>query len=107
MLESVVTGGELGPVLRIPGYRVAAKSGTAQVALPNGGGYGSDRIVSLAGIAPAEDPQYVVLVTYTKPAIMKSSAAAAPTFHKIMTQVLKTYRVPPSTTPSTSPPATW
>jgi cell division protein FtsI (penicillin-binding protein 3) len=107
MLESVVTGGELGPVLRIPGYRVAAKSGTAEVAGPDGAGYTSDRIVSLAGIAPAEDPQYVVLVTYTKPAIMKSSAAAAPTFHKIMTQVLKTYRVPPSTTPSTSPPATW
>lgn len=107
MLESVVTGGELGPALKIPGYRIAAKSGTAQVAKPNGGGYGSDRIVSLAGIAPAEDPQYVVLVTYTKPAIMKSSAAAAPTFQKIMTQVLKTYRVPPSTTPSTSPPATW
>lgn len=107
MLESVVTGGELGPALRIPGYRVAAKSGTAQVAGPNGAGYTSDRIVSLAGIAPAENPQYVVLVTYTKPAIMKSSAAAAPTFQKIMTQVLKTYRVPPSTTPSTSPPATW
>ncbi|HXD62825.1 MAG TPA: penicillin-binding protein 2 [Lacisediminihabitans sp.] len=107
MLESVVTGGELGPVLRIPGYRVAAKSGTAEVAGPNGVGYTRDRIVSLAGIAPAENPQYVVLVTYTKPAIMKSSAAAAPTFHKIMTQVLKYYRVPPSTTPSTSPPATW
>lgn len=107
MLESVVTGGELGPVLRIPGYRVAAKSGTAEVAGPNGAGYSGDRIVSLSGLAPAEDPQYGVLVTYTKPAIMKSSAAAAPTFHKIMTQVLKTYRVPPSTTPSTSPPATW
>lgn len=107
MLESVVTGGELGPVLRIPGYRVAAKSGTAEVAGPNGAGYTKDRIVSLSGVAPAEDPQYGVLVTYTKPAIMKSSAAAAPTFHKIMTQVLKIYRVPPSTTPSTSPPTTW
>jgi cell division protein FtsI (penicillin-binding protein 3) len=29
-----------------------------------------------------------------------SSAAAAPVFHKIMSQVLKTYRVPPSTVPS-------
>ncbi|MHB1171070.1 MAG: peptidoglycan D,D-transpeptidase FtsI family protein [Lacisediminihabitans sp.] len=107
MLESVVTGGELGPQLRIPGYRVAAKSGTAEVAGPNGAGYTGDRVVSLAGMAPAEDPQYAVLVTYTKPDIMKTSAAAAPTFRKIMTQVLKTYRVPPSTTPSTSPPATW
>lgn len=107
MLESVVTGGELHRALTIPGYRVAAKSGTAEVAGPNGAGYTGDRIVSLSGVAPAENPQYGVLVTYTKPAIMKSSAAAAPTFHKIMTQVLKTYRVPPSTTPSTSPPATW
>ncbi|MCU1514656.1 MAG: penicillin-binding protein 2 [Microbacteriaceae bacterium] len=105
MLESVVTGGSLSKALKIPGYRVAAKSGTAQVAV--NGKYGSDRIVSLAGIAPAENPEYVVLVTYTKPDIMKSSAAAAPTFQKIMSQVLTKYRVSPSTTPSTSPPTTW
>lgn len=105
MLESVVTGGELSKTLKIPGYRVAAKSGTAEVAA--NGRYTSDRIVSLAGIAPAENPQYVVLVTYTKPAIMKSSAAAAPTFHKIMSEVLTRYRVTPSTTPSTTPPTNW
>jgi cell division protein FtsI (penicillin-binding protein 3) len=105
MLESVVTGGELSKTLKIPGYRVAAKSGTAEVAA--NGRYTSDRIVSLAGIAPAENPQYVVLVTYTKPAIMKSSAAAAPTFHKIMSEVLTKYRVTPSTTPSTNPATNW
>ncbi|HEY0261213.1 MAG TPA: penicillin-binding protein 2 [Lacisediminihabitans sp.] len=107
MLESVVDGGELSASLKIPGYRVAAKSGTAEVAGPNGAGYTGDRIVSLAGMAPAEDPQYVVLVTYTKPAIMKTSAAAAPTFQKIMSEVLTKYRVTPSTTPSTTPPTTW
>ncbi len=106
MLESVVTGGWLSSQLSIPGYRVAAKTGTAEVALPTGG-YGNDYIVSVAGIAPADDPQYVVIVTYVKPHIMKSSAAAAPTFRKIMTQVLKTYRVPPSTTPGPGYPTTW
>ncbi|MFM9921133.1 peptidoglycan D,D-transpeptidase FtsI family protein [Lacisediminihabitans sp. H27-G8] len=105
MLESVVQGGELSKAVKIPGYRVAGKSGTAEVAGP--GGYTSDRIVSFAGIAPAENPQYVVVVTYTKPATMKSSAAAAPTFKKIMSQVLTKYRVPPSTTPSTYPATTW
>ena len=105
MLESVIQGGELSQAVKIPGYRVAGKSGTAEVAGP--GGYTSDRIVSFAGIAPAEDPQYVVVVTYTKPATMKSSAAAAPTFKKIMSQVLTKYRVPPSTTPSTYPATTW
>jgi cell division protein FtsI (penicillin-binding protein 3) len=105
MLESVATRGELAPQLQIPGYRVAAKSGTGEVAGP--GGYTGERVVSVVGIAPAENPEYVVLVSYVKPRIMKTSAAAAPTFRKIMTQVLKTHRVPPSTTPSTSPPATW
>jgi cell division protein FtsI (penicillin-binding protein 3) len=106
MLESVVTGGWLSSQLSIPGYRIAAKTGTAEVALPTGG-YGNDFIVSVAGIAPADDPQYVVIVTYVKPDIMKSSAAAAPTFRKIMQQVLKTYRVPPSTKSGPGYPTTW
>ena len=105
MLESVVMRGELAPELKIPGYRVAAKSGTGEVPGPHG--YTNERVVSVVGVAPAENPQYVVLVSYVKPRIMKTSAAAAPTFRKIMTQVLKTHRVPPSKTPSTSPPATW
>ena len=106
MLESVVAGGELSSLASIPGYRVAGKSGTAEVARETGG-YGGDRIVSFMGIAPAEDPQYIVLVTYTKPTTIKTSAAAAPTFKKIMTEVLTKYRVPPSTTPSTYPATTW
>ncbi len=105
MLESVVQGGELARSLVIPGYRVAGKSGTAEVA--SHGRYTGDRVVSFAGVAPAENPQYVVVVTYTKPATMKSSAAAAPTFTKIMSQVLTKYRVPPSTTPSTYPATSW
>ncbi|MGY3260939.1 peptidoglycan D,D-transpeptidase FtsI family protein [Frigoribacterium sp. 2355] len=107
MLEKVVSDGDLKDVLSIPGYRVAAKTGTAEVARSDGTGYGSDRIVSVAGIAPAENPQYVVVVTFTKPSTIKTSAAAAPTFNKIMSQVLEMYRVPPSTEPAPSLPETW
>lgn len=105
MLQSVVTGGELSSLLSIPGYLVAAKTGTGEVA--GYGGYTSDRIASVVGIAPADNPQYVVIVTYVKPHIIKSSAAAAPTFRKIMMQVLKTFRVPPSTKPGPDYPTTW
>ncbi|MEO6941635.1 MAG: penicillin-binding protein 2 [Terrimesophilobacter sp.] len=105
MLESVVTGGSLSSVLTIPGYRVAAKTGTGEVAA--NGVYTSDRIVSVSGIAPADNPEYVVIVTYVKPQVMKTSAAAAPTFRKIMTQVLKTYRVPPSKESGPGFPTTW
>ncbi|MFP7833484.1 peptidoglycan D,D-transpeptidase FtsI family protein [Marisediminicola sp. LYQ134] len=105
MMESVANTGGLAAQLQIPGYRVAAKSGTAEVAA--GGVYTSDRVVSVAGLAPAEDPKYAVIVTFVKPSTIRTSAAAAPTFQKIMTQVLKTYRVTPSSTPAPSMPTTW
>jgi len=104
MLESVVTGGELSKQLTIPGYRVAAKTGTAQQS--NGdGGYKSTYLVSVTGLAPAGDPQYVVSVNIANPVKITTSAAAAPLFKTIMSQVLKTYRVKPSTTPSPNLPA--
>jgi cell division protein FtsI (penicillin-binding protein 3) len=105
ILESVVTDGFLSSQLSIPGYRVAAKTGTAEVA--ENGRYGTGRIVSLAGIAPADNPQFVVVVTLARPDTIRTSAAAAPTFRSIMTQVLKTFRVPPSTQPGPSLPLTW
>jgi cell division protein FtsI (penicillin-binding protein 3) len=106
MLETVVTDGHLSNDLTIPGYRVAAKSGTAQVAEADGK-YGKNYLVSIAGLAPAEDPQYVVSISLANPDTMKSSAAAAPVFQKIMSQVLKTYRVPPSSVPSPNLPTTY
>jgi cell division protein FtsI (penicillin-binding protein 3) len=104
MMESVVTDGELKKQLQIPGYRIAAKTGTAQQ--PDGkGGYLPSYYVSVMGVAPVDDPQYVVSVNLGYPTTITSSAAAAPLFHTIMSQVLKTYRVKPSTSsPADYPP---
>ena len=104
-METVVTQGGLGKQLTIPGYRVAAKSGTAEV--PENGVYSSDRVVSVAGLVPADNPQYVVIVTLGKPDIMKTSAAAAAPFKDIMTQVIKTFRVEPSTAATPETPIIW
>lgn len=107
MLQSVVKGGTLVGMQPISGYNVAAKTGTAEVA--NGAaGYGADRIISVAGMAPAEDPQYVVTVTFTKPGPgHKFSSSAAPAFRTLMSQVLEKYRVAPSTSEAKLYPATW
>jgi cell division protein FtsI (penicillin-binding protein 3) len=105
MLETVVSGGPVGPLLRVPGYRIAAKTGTAQVAAGTGG-YGNQVITSVAGMAPAEDPQYVVVVTFG-PTTLTTSAVAAPAFTSVMSEVLKKYRVPPSTTPAPYVQTTW
>ncbi|MBE7163580.1 MAG: penicillin-binding protein 2, partial [Williamsia herbipolensis] len=107
MLQSVVTGGTLVSMKPISGYNVAAKTGTAEVA-DGANGYGSDRIISVAGMAPAEDPQYVVTVTFTKPGPgHRFSNSAAPAFRTLMSQVLEKYRVAPSTTEAKTYPSTW
>ncbi|KQS08224.1 hypothetical protein ASG04_14015 [Curtobacterium sp. Leaf183] len=106
MLQSVVTGGTLVGMKPISGYNIAAKTGTAEVA-EGSKGYGSQRIISVAGMAPAEDPQYVVTVTFTKPQTSKFSSGAAPAFRTLMSQVLEKYRVAPSTTEAQTYPSTW
>lgn len=105
MMETVASQGALRNQISIPGYRIAAKTGTAEVA--QNGHYGADRIVSLAGVFPADHPQYAMVVTLAKPDTIKSSAATAPAYNAIMEQVIKTFRVQPSTEPAPNLPLTW
>ena len=106
MLERVYLEGWLADKWEIPGYRVAAKTGTAQV--PDGNGhYLHGYLVSVSGFAPADDPQFVVSVSIMNPVKMNSSAASAPVFQQVMSQVLKKYRTVPSGAPAPELPATW
>jgi cell division protein FtsI (penicillin-binding protein 3) len=106
MLERVYEEGWLADKWKIPGYRVAAKTGTAQV--PDGnGGYLAGYLVSVSGFAPADDPQFVVSVSIMNPVKMNSSAASAPVFQEVMSHVLKKYRTVPSGAPAPELPATW
>ena len=105
MMEPMVTQGALKKILTIPGYRVAAKTGTAEVF--ENGHYTSDRIVSVAGLVSADHPEYAIVVTFVKPDTIKTSAAAAPAFNAIMKQVIKTFRITPSTEPAPALPLTW
>jgi cell division protein FtsI (penicillin-binding protein 3) len=106
ILERVYADGWLAKQWEIPGYRVAAKTGTAQV--PDGeGGYQTGYLVSVSGFAPADDPQFVVSVSIMNPVKMNSSAASAPVFRDVMSQVLKKYRTVPSGAPAPELPATW
>jgi cell division protein FtsI (penicillin-binding protein 3) len=98
MLEKVVEFGSIGKTARIQGYRIGGKTGTAQIA--EGKGYGRLFAVSFVGVAPAENPRYVVAVTAFRSRNISNSLGATPGFVAIMKQVLKTYTVPPTTTKS-------
>jgi cell division protein FtsI (penicillin-binding protein 3) len=99
MLENVAVQGGNAERIKVPGYRVTSKTGTAQIPDGNGGYKAGVYYTSMVGFAPVDDPQYVVIVTLDQPTRITSSAATASAFQKAMTQVMKTYRVMPSTVP--------
>ncbi|RZU61097.1 peptidoglycan D,D-transpeptidase FtsI family protein [Zhihengliuella halotolerans] len=93
MMETVVESGTAQGA-KIDGYRVGGKTGTGQAAGPSGGYDGHTS--SFAGVAPLEDPQYVVAVSMHRPKGNWRDWHVTDTFKTIMEQTLNTYEVPPS-----------
>ena len=61
---------DTGPVIQVDGYNIAVKSGTAEIAKENGGGYmegANDTINSVVAMIPAEDPEFIMYVTVQQP----------------------------------------
>jgi cell division protein FtsI/penicillin-binding protein 2 len=95
MLQNVVLGGT-GMLAAVPGYRVAGKTGTAQV--PDGkGGYALGRYVaSFVGMVPASSPRLVILVVVNEPqSVIWGGSVAAPAFSQIASYDLQYLEVPP------------
>jgi cell division protein FtsI (penicillin-binding protein 3) len=94
MLVNVVKNGQAKPA-GIPGYLIAGKTGTAQIAGPGGKYETGDGSVntSFVGYFPALKPQYLVFVKFDRPRIGESTwgeTTTAPTFKKIA-QFLMSY----------------
>ncbi len=94
---------------QVPGYRVAGKSGTAQVPDPERiGTYAEDVVIaSFAGFAPADDPRILVLIILNDPDPEHNVAVwgaqnAAPTFSRITQRILQYMNVPPTCHPLAS-----
>lgn len=79
----------------VPGYRVAGKTGTAEIPVP--GGYTDEEtIVTFVGYGPVPDPSLVVLVKLDRPkASHWAHDTAAPTFGRLMGQLFNVMGVPP------------
>jgi cell division protein FtsI/penicillin-binding protein 2 len=99
MLELVVERGG-GKMARLPGYRVAGKTGTSEIADPKGGGYLPGAYhSSFLGIFPADAPRAVIFVTIRKPkSNFFGGVVAAPACASIAADVLPALDVPPAGT---------
>lgn len=95
MMESVAQPGEGGARAMVDGYRVAVKTGTARKL--EGGKYVDKYLAYTAGIAPASDPRFalVVLINEPKAGAYYGGAVSAPLFSKIMGYTLKSQNVRP------------
>ncbi|BBZ76457.1 penicillin-binding protein PbpB [Mycolicibacterium anyangense] len=97
-----------GAPAAVDGYQIAGKTGTAQQINPACGCYYSDVYwITFAGMAPADDPRYVIGIMMNAPQRNPDGSpghSAAPLFHNIAAWLLQRENVPLS--PDPGPPLT-
>jgi stage V sporulation protein D (sporulation-specific penicillin-binding protein) len=98
LLTGVVAVGT-GKKAAVPGYRVAGKTGTAQVVV-NGRYQEGAYLASFIGFAPVPDPRVAVLVLLDRPqGEYYGGQIAAPLFAQVVGETLRYLGVPPQETP--------
>jgi cell division protein FtsI (penicillin-binding protein 3) len=96
ILESAVTEGQIKDAA-IDGYRVGAKTGTSESPCDDGKSGYCGYTASIVGMAPMDDPRFIVEVILQRPQGSIYGITQGPVFRSVMSQVLRTYNVQPST----------
>jgi cell division protein FtsI (penicillin-binding protein 3) len=109
MMEAVTGEGGTAALARIPGYRVAGKTGTAQQVDPKCPTCGYSKwATSFAGFAPADNPRFMTYVVLQNPTNGRSGGAqGGPVFRDVTSYALQKYAVPPTGANSPNVPLTW
>ncbi len=83
----------------VTGYRIAGKTGTAEIPTPQG--YSSDSTnASFVGWGPVDNPRFLVYVWLEKPTSNPwGSVVAAPVFHEMVNQLVLLMDIPPDYLP--------
>lgn len=110
MLVDVVDKALAGGRVRKSGYSIAAKTGTAQIAGPNGIGYSAtDYLHSFFGYFPASQPRFIVVMFLERPQKVRyASETLTDPFIHMTDFLINYYTIPPDrgegVTPSVAPP---
>ncbi|EKO3575164.1 peptidoglycan glycosyltransferase FtsI [Vibrio metschnikovii] len=95
MLETVTQPGGTAVRSAVPGYRIAAKSGTSRKAVA--GGYSDEYFAYTAGVAPVSNPRIALVVMVNEPQgdTYYGGAVAGPVFAEIIKGALQILNVAP------------
>ncbi|SON48212.1 penicillin-binding transpeptidase domain-containing protein [Vibrio tapetis] len=95
MMEQVTQKGGSATRAAVPGYRIAAKTGTSRKA--TAGGYSDEYFAYTAGIAPVSNPRVALVVVINEPQGDQyyGGAVAAPVFAEVMKGALQILNVAP------------
>jgi cell division protein FtsI (penicillin-binding protein 3) len=102
MMEGVVDEHGTARKARVPGYRVAGKTGTVHKV--SSGGYQDHHYLAMfAGVAPVEDPAIALVVVIDDPrgGAYYGGQVAAPVFSRVMAGLLRVKNIPPDQTVET------
>ena len=81
---------------QVPGYRIAGKTGTAQIPSPYGGYDPNNINATFIGWGPVDDPRFLVYVWLEKPQTNKAaSVVAAPIFKSVVEKLIVLMNIPP------------
>lgn len=95
MLVSVVKNGQAKRA-QVPGYYVAGKTGTAELASISGKGYSDSTAHTFVGFTPIDRPRFVMVVQFMRPQKGRfADSTTAPTFSEMAKFLLQYYQVPP------------
>lgn len=92
MMESAV---EKAGVASLTNYRIAGKTGTAQIANPKGGGYLEEYNHTFIGFAPVSSPRFIALIRIERPRANLAGQTVVPSFRELARFILTYYNVPP------------
>jgi cell division protein FtsI/penicillin-binding protein 2 len=83
--------------VKLADYSVAVKTGTAQIAKPNGGGYYTDKFLhSFVGFFPANNPKFIIfLYTYNPQGVQFGSETLTMPFMDLVKFLINYYNIPP------------
>lgn len=94
MMEQVIEVDGTAYEARVDGYRVAGKTGTVRKAVH--GGYSEKKYFAVfAGMAPATNPRFVIVVMVDEPSTEQyyGGLVSAPIFSRVMTGALRIYGI--------------